>query len=109
MNIPKILEKTPEGSIQLLTADSNYTIMTLINGKRIISGYSLNVFAELFDEHTFIRVDRSNLVNRHFILNTLPNGSIVLQNHKVLVIPRRRKAGLFSQYPNLFSNPLITL
>lgn len=103
----KILNMTPKGSIQLLTADSNYTVLTLNNGKKIMSSYCLNVFANLFDDHNFIRVNRSNMVRPSFIRGTKTSSSgqyFLLKNNIELLIPRRRKPELFDQFPFLFEN-----
>jgi DNA-binding LytR/AlgR family response regulator len=103
MKNPKILEETPPESIQILTADSNYTIIRLTNGQTKMSGYSLNVFELLFDTKNFIRVNRSNLVNRRFISWISKEGQIYLKNDSSLTIPRIRKTLLTDLYPTLFN------
>lgn len=103
MKNPKFLNTTQRESIQLLTADANYTILTLNNGQKIMSSYCLNVFANLFDDKNFIRVNRSHLVNKRFIASISLDGLIHLKNNVLLTIPRRRKVILTDQYPNLFN------
>jgi two-component system LytT family response regulator len=109
MNWPKILTSVQLSSVQYLQAESNYTSLYFKEGSKLISGYSLNVFADLFDERLFIRIDRSHLVNRKFILGISEDGFIHLKNDLKLSIPRRRKALLFDQYPNLFISLQTTL
>ncbi|MCR9063478.1 MAG: LytTR family transcriptional regulator DNA-binding domain-containing protein [Cytophagales bacterium] len=94
MSHPRILLDTKPESINHLEAESNYTILKLKNGKKLISGYSLKIFNELFDSKTFVRVNRSHLVNRSFISGIIQkeNGHYVrLQNQEELLIPRRKK------------------
>jgi DNA-binding LytR/AlgR family response regulator len=84
----------------------------MYDGKKIMSGYSLKVFEALFEGNSFVRIDRSNLVNRAFIIGCLSreNGEyILLKNMSDLLIPRRRKALLLDKHPNLFTNPKITI
>ena len=112
MNNPKFLKSINPESVYHLEADVNYTILNLKNGSKFISSYSLKVFEDIFDERLFIRIDRSNLVNHEFIAGTsMRDGSeyICLKNNIEFLIPRRRKAILFSQYPNLFTHLQTTL
>jgi two-component system LytT family response regulator len=102
MNWPKILTGVRLSSVQYLQAESNYTSLYFKEGSKLISGYSLNVFANLFDERHFIRVDRSNLVNRSFISGISERQKDVyvhLKNNTELLVPRRRKTELLAQYP----------
>lgn len=106
MKQPKILLETQPEMIRHLRADSNYTILFLTDGKRIISGYSLKVFESIFDEKTFVRIDRSNLVNKAFIICAFSkekDNYFLLENKTEIIIPRRRKTILIQQYPNLFN------
>ena len=106
MKKPKILLDINSKNIFHLEAYSNYTILNLAGGKRIISGYSLKVFETLFTANSFVRIDRSNLVNRAYIsgISDREDGTYIhLKNHTKLLIPRRRKATLINQYPNLLN------
>lgn len=106
MNKPKILQDINSKNIFHLEAASNYTILNLAGGKRVISGYSLKVFEAIFTANSFIRIDRSNLVNRTYIsrISERDGGIYIhLKNHTKFLIPRRRKATLINQYPNLLN------
>jgi two-component system LytT family response regulator len=107
MNWPKILTGVQLSSVQYLQAESNYTSLYFKEGSKLISGYSLNVFAGLFNERHFIRIDRSHLVNRGFISRIYERQKgvyVQLKNNTELLVPRRRKTELLNQYPNLFIN-----
>jgi two-component system LytT family response regulator len=109
MNWPKILTGVSQSSVQYLQAESNYTSLYFQEGSKLISGYSLNVFADLFDERHFIRVDRSNLVNRSFISEVSHRAKDVyvhLKNNTELLVPRRRKTALLAQYPTFATSTL---
>lgn len=102
---PKIISAFSPEMFTHLEASSNYTILNLKGGEKLISGYSLKVFEDFFQYPIFIRVDRSNLVNRTFIacVSERKGGMYIhLKNHTQFLIPRRRKATLQNQYPNLF-------
>jgi DNA-binding LytR/AlgR family response regulator len=106
---PKILDAVSPEMFTHLEASTNYTILHQNSGKKLISGYSLKVFAKLFQDKHFIRVDRSNLVNRSFIsgISERQKGVyVVLKNNTELLIPRRRQTLLFCKHPNLFNSNL---
>lgn len=106
MSHPRILLDTKPESINHLEAESNYTILKLKNGRKLISGYSLKIFNELFDSKTFVRVNRSHLVNRSFISEIIQKGNghyVRLQNKEELLIPRRKKERL-QWLSNTFQN-----
>lgn len=109
MNVPKILDAANPDMFTHLQASINYTILNMRDGKKLLSGYSLKVFEELFEGNSFVRIDRSNLVNRAFIIGRFSrkNGEyILLKNKSELLIPRRRKALLLDKHPSLFNLPL---
>jgi len=104
MTKPKILDQFPTKNIDYLKADANYTVLYFQSGERLVSGYSLKVFATLFASDPFIRINRSNLVNRSFIseVSHRKKGVYVrLKNNTELLIPRRRQTELLAKYPNI--------
>jgi DNA-binding LytR/AlgR family response regulator len=106
MNIlPKILLTIDPATICRLEADTNYTIIRHYDGTQLLSGYSLKVFAELFDKAKFVRINRSNLVNTSHIkcIETADGkNSVRLNNNISIPIPRRRSEALKTNYPTLF-------
>ncbi len=105
MKHPKILEIISPDTFTHLQAFTNYTILYTREGEKHISGYCLKVFEELLNNNSFIRIDRSNLVNTTFIKGTLVRNNgyyIKLKNNSEILIPRRKKAILEEKYPDLF-------
>ncbi|SOE20304.1 LytTr DNA-binding domain-containing protein [Spirosomataceae bacterium TFI 002] len=107
MKTPKILKGILKAQVSHLEASSNYTILNFTDGKQLISGYCLKFFEEHFNSGSFIRIDRANIVNKAFISKVSNDGYIHLKNETKLLIPRRRKALLISQNPNLFDYYMI--
>lgn len=103
MNNPKFLKSIKPESVYHLEADVNYTIFNLKNGSRFVSSYGLKVFEGIFDEQSFIRIDRSNLVNKSFIAEIISrqDGNYIrLHNNREILIPRRR----INAFKNSFLN-----
>jgi two-component system LytT family response regulator len=104
MTNPKILDQLPNKKIDYLKADANYTVLHLHSGEQLVSAYSLKVFTILFASDSFIRVDRSYLVNTSFIsgASRWEKGLYVrLKNNTELLVPRRRTTALLAKYPNI--------
>lgn len=104
---PKILHKTNPDGIQYFKAVSNYTYITFQNGQRELSSYSLKVFADIFPDKQFIRINRSLLVNTSFVkkhLKTKGKECLQLKDNTTVVIPRRKSESLKMAHPNLFNN-----
>src|ERR1051326_75997 len=57
------LQMIPVESIIVCEANDNYTTLTLKNNKKIVVSCTLKVIEELLEDHSFIRVHRSFLVN----------------------------------------------
>lgn len=76
-----------------LEAESNYTSFFLNNGKRIMVGKTLKNYAKLLEEHQFLRVHQSHLVNPLHITEFIKtDGGYLLMNNgnKIPVSVRRR-------------------
>ncbi len=57
------LQMIPVQSIISCEADDNYTTLVLKNNKKVIVSCTLKVIEELLEDHAFLRVHRSSLVN----------------------------------------------
>lgn len=55
------------GDIIHCTADDNFTKFHLENGKQLMICRSLKYYEELLSDFDFIRVHKSNLINRHYV------------------------------------------
>jgi DNA-binding LytR/AlgR family response regulator len=96
MKQPKIIRTLPKGkTIILLESDNNYTIIHLSDGKRILSGYNLKFYEHCTDHQTFIRPNRSVMINRMFVANiNFKEFALTLNDGRKIVISRRRIKGL---------------
>ncbi len=108
MKTPKILKNLNRESICYLESSINYTLLFLSDGRSIISGYNIKVFENLFEDHAFIKINRSKLVNVAFISKTFNNDKIYgvqLVNGDEINISRRRLNKIKELYPSIFKSP----
>lgn len=92
MKQPKIISKIPKGQkVVLMESDSNYTMLYLENGKKLISGYSLKYYENISDNQSFMRLNRSIMIHRTFVEFIHFNDfSLTLNNGRRIHISRRR-------------------
>ena len=84
-----------------LEAESNYTTFYLQGHKPILVGKTLKTFADILEEHAFLRVHQSHLINPMFIADFIKTdgGYLQLKNgDKIPVSVRRRN--LVMEYIN---------
>jgi two-component system LytT family response regulator len=81
------------------TSDSNYTILTLKDQQRIIASRTLKEIEELLEEHSFVRVHHSNVVNLNEISKYVKGegGYLVMSDGSTINISRSRKDGLLKK------------
>lgn len=99
MRSPKLVLDILPAQITHLKADSNYTIIHTKNGEKMVSGYSLKIFAELFANNDFVRIDRSHLVHISYIKSVDSRSGttfVRLSNQMELAVPRRKQASLMA-------------
>uniref|UniRef100_UPI003216D0F1 LytR/AlgR family response regulator transcription factor n=1 Tax=uncultured Draconibacterium sp. TaxID=1573823 RepID=UPI003216D0F1 len=70
----RILVKTVEGyhyvavnEVLYLEADSNYSLLVLNNGKKIMSSVNLGRIYKQFPENNFVRISRKHIVNKTYL------------------------------------------
>ena len=83
-------------NILYLEADVNYTIFHLIDGRKIVSSFTLKKYEQKHELGTFLRVSKSCLLNPDFIKNCQRQGNktlIELSSGKIVQVSRR-KVGL---------------
>ncbi|MFY7911758.1 MAG: LytR/AlgR family response regulator transcription factor [Emticicia sp.] len=92
MKQPKIIQKIPrEKKIMLMESNSNYTIIHLSDGKKLLSGYNLKFYEDRTDNQSFMRLNRSEMINKTFVkLINLDEFSLTLNNGRRVHISRRR-------------------
>ena len=80
-----------EQKVVLMESDSNYTIIYLNNGQKILSGYNLKFFENITDSQSFMRLNRSEIINKIFVkFINLNDSSLTLNNGRTVYISRRR-------------------
>lgn len=80
---------SPE-EVQHLESDLNYTLISLIDGKKILSSTTLKkIEGRLRPFKNFVRVNRSTIVNLDFVENHPENG-FVLPDKRILTFSRRQ-------------------
>jgi two-component system LytT family response regulator len=74
-------------------ADSSYTIVNLINGKKIVTCKILKLIEELLPNQTFYRIHKSYIVNLNLIKQYVKNDGnyVMLENNIKLYISDRNK------------------
>lgn len=92
MKQPKIIRKVlQDESIVLMESDKNYTVIHLSDGKRLMSGYNLKFYEERIDNKSFMRLNRSVMVNKTYVkLINLKESELILNDGRKLNISRRR-------------------
>jgi DNA-binding LytR/AlgR family response regulator len=76
--------------IVLMTADENYTVIHLSNGKKMTVSYNLGKIHErLFSHVYFVRVNRKTLVNLQFV-HGFCSDSLIIED-RLIPFSRRRK------------------
>jgi two-component system LytT family response regulator len=74
-------------------AQDNYTLFHLADATRIIVSRTLKEYEELLQEHNFIRVHKSHLINFNYVNRFLhlDGGSVVLKNGTSIPVSDRKK------------------
>jgi DNA-binding LytR/AlgR family response regulator len=88
----RITKQIPaDQQIMLLESDNNYTIIHLENGQKIISSYCLSFHEKITDNHRFMRLNRSFMINKSFVDEfDLAKSEVLLNNGKRIGVSRRR-------------------
>ena len=90
--------KTSEGihfikyeEIRYVKADSNYSMIYLLDGRKILASKTLKFIQSKLSSRTFIRVHQSYLVNLHFIENCRLGAKKMINLKEGKEIPVSRK------------------
>ncbi|HWK02677.1 MAG TPA: response regulator [Puia sp.] len=81
------------------SSDSNYTILMLKDGQKIIASRTLKEIEELLEDHSFLRVHHSHLVNLNEISRYVKGegGYLVMTNETSIDVSRSRKEMLLKK------------
>ncbi len=101
VQLPRFQTKSGEQAIDLcrilyLSAQGNYTRFYLEGGETVITSHSLGIYAKILEEHGFVRVHKSHLLNLEFLKHCRIQQSqwLILPDRQTLEIARRRRAKL---------------
>ncbi len=79
--------------IIMLQGDSNYTIIYLNNGKKIVNSNTLKVYEKKLSAEGFLRVHRAYLVNPIFMSSfDMDKKSVLMKNGMKAEVSRRKTA-----------------
>lgn len=81
-----------------LEANNNYTKIYFTNHKPILVSKTLKEYHELLTEYNFIRIHKSYLVNKDYILSMDHDGNVVLKDGVKALVSRRNKTDLIEMF-----------
>lgn len=92
--------------IEYLSVNGNYTMIHLIDGKKVISGENLSYYASLLPEHQFARIHKSNIVNIAQIseIEIKRSGVAHMKSGKSISIASRRKKEFLQKMKDYLEN-----
>lgn len=87
------LEMIPVDTILYCTANSNYTSLVLKNDQKLLVSRTLKEIEEMLEEHPFLRVHNSSLVNLHEIKKYIrgEGGTLLMSDGAEVAVSRSRK------------------
>lgn len=80
------------------TADTNYVLFTMADGRRHLAAHSLNYYEDLLSDDRFYRIHKSHIINMSKVTSVEPGrtGKALLENGVELDIAARRKAAFMA-------------
>lgn len=89
----------PISNILFCTSSSNYTILTLKDNQKLTISRTLKEIAEMLEEHPFLRVHHSYLVNLNEIKKYIrgEGGSLLMSDGSTIDVSRSKKDQLLKQ------------
>ncbi|WP_428665832.1 LytR/AlgR family response regulator transcription factor [Runella sp.] len=104
MKLPRFRDKNGQDTIAIerilyLSAGGNYTVFHLKEGEKIVTSLSLSSYAPLLEQHGFLRVHKSYLLNTDYLRECLNirNHFLILPDGEKIEIARRRRSALRQQ------------
>jgi two-component system, LytTR family, response regulator len=87
------LQMVPVDSILYCTANSNYTLLVLKDKQKLTVSRTLKEIEEMLEDHPFLRVHHSCLVNLHEIQKYIrgEGGTVLMSDGAELAVSRSRK------------------
>ena len=82
--------------IMYCEGENNYTRFVFIHHKPILISKTLAEYEDMLGEHHFIRIHKSYLINKKYVVKVDKEGIVTMKDGKVLMISRRRKDTVMS-------------
>jgi two-component system, LytTR family, response regulator len=86
----------PANTIMRCEALNNYTRFYFVNDRPLLVCRTLGYFEEQLTEVNFIRIHRSEMINKNFIAKYSRDGILWLTDGSKLIVSRRRKQEVFN-------------
>lgn len=80
----------PEEIIRL-EGEINYTWFHFSNRKPLLISKTLKEYEDILNDHGFLRIHKSHLINKEHVVNYTQNGTLTLSDRSQVDISRRRK------------------
>ena len=74
-----------------LEGEGNYSRIVLTGNRMHISAKTLKDFEELLPRGVFLRIHKSFIINRNFVVNFLNKGEVILSDNSSLPVSRRKR------------------
>lgn len=75
-------------TVEYVQAQSNYSLITLIDGRQVLSSHNLDRITTFLG---LMRVNRSITVNRNYIKEIDPQGKVLMRSGFAVNVSRRRR------------------
>lgn len=83
-----------------LEGEGNYSRIILTGNRMHVSAKTLKDFEELLPRGVFLRIHKSFIINRNFIINFLKKGEVVLGDNSRLPVSRRKRTEIMGVLSN---------
>jgi len=85
-----------------LESDSNYTTFFLTGSRKIVSSKTMKEYEELLEEHSFIRIHNSHIINTEHLNKYIKGdgGYVVMSDKSTVPVSRSRKDDFISRLEN---------
>lgn len=92
-----------------LKSEGNYTIINCANGEKLIVSRTLRIIAEKIEDHSFVRINNSHVINLSFIVSCKKEGRrlIISFDDDLKFDVSRRKIASFRKELNKFPKKIL--
>jgi two-component system LytT family response regulator len=89
------------GEIIRLEGEGNYTKFFFEGGKTLLTSKTMKEYEEILENHGFIRVHKSYIINKTHVINLTNDGMLVLSDQARVEISRRRREEVGSKLKSM--------